>query len=69
MINMKGEHNAQHIPLSRKSVVRSWEKRFENVSFEITGENLFVHKMFKSGVLDTWSFGGGWRWIPHIFGS
>ena len=45
MINMKGEQ----IPLARKSVVRSWERKFKNASFDITGENVDLRKMFKSG--------------------
>ena len=50
MINMKGEE----IPLGSKSIVRSWERKFKNASFEIIGENVYVHKMFKSGQMELW---------------
>ena len=50
MINMKGEQ----IPLGRKSVVRAWERKFKNASFEIIGENVYLHKMSKSGEMELW---------------
>ena len=50
MVNMKGEE----IPQCSKSIVRSWESKFENASFEIIGENIYVLKMFKSGQVELW---------------
>ena len=50
MINMKGEE----IPLVKKSVVRSWERKYKDASFEITGENVYHHKVLKSGEMQLW---------------
>ena len=51
MLNMKGET----VPLSKKSVVRAWERQFKNnASFEIVGENVYFHRVFKSDKKELW---------------